>query len=135
MHKVVDKFGANGHLDTLDGIKNQYAQTAIEIITAPYRIKVSSCNKLICRFTRRIQYPKRVEITGESVVIDGTETADEGLPIGKQATSDELVRLLLKRKRLFCIFHEMPPVLWTTGSGQKKTHRITHASRGAAGLM
>jgi hypothetical protein len=29
----------------------------------------------------------------------------------------------------------MPPVLWTTGSGQKKTHRITHASRGAAGLM
>jgi hypothetical protein len=135
MGKVGNKSGAHGNLNSLNHIKQLDPQTPVKIITPPNFIQSGIGLVLISRFSLRIQNTIWMKVTAQPVIINRLKPHHQLITIGNQPALDQLIGLLLQRKGTLFILHESAPGKNVTVSGQKKSPRITHTSRGAGALM
>lgn len=97
MNKVVNKSCANSDFNAFDGIQDHHAQLAVEIIASPDCVEGGSGLKEIRCLTANIDDAKGIKIPAQPIVVYSLETCDEFITIREEATSNELVGLLLDR--------------------------------------
>ena len=134
--EVVNESGADGDLDTLDGVQEDNAEAAVEVVAAPNLREGGTWNEVVEDIAGGIALPEGVEIAAEAVIIDDFQAGDE-VRFGDayKAAAEEKVGLSVEGKCGFGIDHLGASEVRRGKLVQKKSRRITHANRGAAAMM
>ena len=87
MGEEIDEFGSNADFHTLDGVHHDEAESAVECVPAPHRLKCSSLLEVVAAVL-----PKRVGVAAQPVV----------------AHASQLIGLVFKSQRWLGVLHESP---------------------------
>ena len=128
LHKVVNQPCPHGDLDALNGVQEQDAESAIKVVAPPDGFQSGAGDVAVIRL------PEGVKVAGQPVVVHDLQPLDQLIPVCHESTGQEEVRLLLQRQGFLGIDHRVS-LFWGRDMQTEKTRRITHASRGAAGVM
>lgn len=91
VRKMIGQVGADMHLNRLDGIEQQGAKSLVKNTQRPNLGRRSSGPIVIgTRLT------KQVQIAGKPEIACGVQPADQLLPVGNEATRQQLIGLFLK---------------------------------------